>query len=161
MVRAGGLFILVMGVGVVLGSVVPTLRRSLLAAAVVLATASIVVFGPALSASMGGPTPTQLWFLVGAIALEALFIGLAVAKYRRAGERALLLAILFAVGLHFLPMAGAFGPICAALGVTLCVTAGYGLWLRPSLQLNGLWLVDGLLKATFGAIMLFSPNVGI
>jgi hypothetical protein len=51
-------------------------------------------------------------------------------------------------------MAVAFGPVCAALGLTLCVCAGIGLWLRPGIALNSLLASDGLIKMAFGAIML-------
>jgi hypothetical protein len=73
--------------------------------------------------------------------------------YRAAGERSLLLAVLLAVGLHFLPMAVAFGPMCALLGLTLCGSAGIGLWLRTDVPLNRFWASDGLIKMAFGSIM--------
>jgi hypothetical protein len=153
MVRAGGVFIFVMGCGVLLGAIFPNRRRLLLAVGAAVATIAIVFLAAPLSAPFGAPTRMQFGFLFGSIAAEAMLIGIAVALYRRAGERSLLLAILFAVGLHFLPMAGAFGPVCAALGVALCVCAGVGLWLRPGTPLNGLWAADGLIKMAFGAIM--------
>jgi hypothetical protein len=153
MVRAGGLFILLMGVGVLAGALVPARRRSLLIFGAAIATISIVLFAGRLSAPYGSPSRVQLWFLFGSIALEGALIRIAVAKYRQAGERSLLLAILFVVGIHFLPMAVAFGPMCIALGLVLCVSAGTGLWLRPGLPLNALWALDGILKIAFGAIM--------
>jgi hypothetical protein len=156
MVRAGGLFILVMGVGVVLGGLFPRGRKVLLAAGGAAATIAITVGAAALSAPLGVPTRLQLWFLFGAIVAEAVLIGLAVARYKDRGERALLLVILFVVGLHFLPMAVAFGPFCAALGVAASANAAAGLWFKPSLPLNGLWVTDGLIKIAFGALMLLA-----
>ena len=153
MLRAGGLFILLMGVGVLAGAVVPTRRRSLLIFGGAIATVAIILFAGRLSAPYGAPRRLQLWFLFGSIALEVVLIRLVVAKYRQAGERSLLLAILFVVGIHFLPMAVAFGPMCIALGVVLCICSGAGLWLRPSLPLNALWALDGIIKIAFGAIM--------
>ena len=153
MIRAGGVFIFIMGVGVVLGALVPNRRRSLLFIGAVVATIAIVLSAARLSAPFGAPTSLQFWFLFGAIVAEAILIRVAVALYREVGERSLLLAILFAVGLHFLPMAVAFGPLCAVLGVTLCVCAGMGLWLRPASALNRLWAIDGCIKMAFGAIM--------
>jgi len=44
-----------------------------------------------------------------------------------------------------------------ALGLTLCVCAGVGLWLRPGIPLNRLWALDGLIKMAYGAIMLLAP----
>lgn len=153
MIRAGGVFIFIMGAGVVLGALLPARRRLLLVIGAAVATIAIVVSAAPLSAPFGRPTNLQLWFLFGSILAEAILIRVAVARYRRADERSLLLAILFAVGLHFLPMAVAFGPVCAALGVTLCACAGIGLWLRPGIPLNRLWALDGLIKMAFGAIM--------
>lgn len=153
MIRAGGVFIFIMGAGVVLGALVPSRRRSLLIIGAVLATIAIVLSAARLSAPFGAPTSLQFWFLLSSILAEAIFVRIAVALCRQASERSLLLAILVAVGLHFLPMAVAFGPLCAALGVTLCVCAGIGLWLRPGIALNRLWATDGFIKMAFGAIM--------
>jgi hypothetical protein len=156
MVRAGGVFILIMGVGVGLGALVAKRRRLLLVLGAVVATIAIILLAARLSAPFGTPTRLQLWFLFGSIAAEAVLVRVAVRLYRLAGERSLLLAILFAVGLHFLPMAVAFGPACAALGVTLCACAGFGLWLRPAIELNKLWALDGMIKMAFGATMLLA-----
>ncbi len=156
MVRAGGVFILVMGVGVVLGAIVPKARRLLLLLGALIATIAMVLLAARVAAPFGTPTRLQLWFLFGSIAAEAVLVRVAVGLYRAAGERSLLLAILFAVGLHFLPMAVALGPGCAALGVTLCACAGFGLWLRPDIGLNKLWALDGIIKIAFGAAMLLT-----
>jgi hypothetical protein len=153
MVRAGGLFILIMGAGVVAGAALPARRRSLLILGGAIATAAIILFAGRLSAPFGRPSQLQLWFLFGSIALEIVLIRLAVARYRLAGERTLLLAILFVVGLHFLPMAVAFGPLCIALGLVLCGCSAIGLWFRPTLPLNRMWALDGVIKIAFGAAM--------
>lgn len=154
MIRAGGLFILLMGCGVALGSIIPDRRRMLLAAGAGIASIALIVFASRLSVPFGRPTQLQIEALVGAIIFEAVAIRIAVAKYRKAGERPLLLAILFAVGLHFLPMGLAFGPICAGLGVATSLSAATGLWLARSVSLNGLWAADGIMKVAFGAAML-------
>ena len=156
MVRAGGVFIFIMGAGVVLGALVPKRRRSLLVLAAAVATIAMIFSASHLSAPYGAPTKLQLWFLFGSIGAEAIFIRVAVALYRHASERSLLLAILFAVGLHFLPMGMAFGPLCTALGLMLCLCAGIGLWLMPGIPLNTLWASDGLIKMIFGATMLLA-----
>ncbi len=157
MSRAGGVFILIMGAGVALGAALPNRRRSLLIFGAAVATIAMVLLAARLSAPFGRPSRLQLWFLFCSIGAEAILVRVAVVLYRYADKRSLLLAILFAVGLHFLPMAVAFGPICAALGVTLCVCAGIGLWLRPHIPLNGLWASDGIIKMVFGALMLVVP----
>jgi hypothetical protein len=104
-------------------------------------------------ASFGNPTRLQLWFLFGSIALEIVLFRFGMTRYRRAGERSARLASLFIVGLHFLPMAVALGPMCLTLGVILCLCSGAGLWVKPSLSLTGLWAADGLLKIAFGLAM--------
>jgi hypothetical protein len=157
MVRAGGVFIFIMGAGVALGALLPNRRRSLLILGAAVATIAMILSAARLSAPFGTPSRLQLWFLFGSIGAEAILVRVAVALYRRAGERSLLLAILFAVGLHFLPMAVSFGPVCAALGATLCVSSGIGLWLSPGISLNRLWASDGFIKMAFGAIMLLAP----
>ena len=156
MVPAGGLFILIMGGGVLSGALFPNKRDFFLICAGAVATAALVIFGGRLMAPFGNPTPLQLWFLFGSIAIEVVLFRLALPRYRRAGERSARLASLFIVGFHFLPMAVAFGPACLALGVALCICAGAGLWLRRSASLNGLWAADGILKIAFGSIMLLA-----
>jgi hypothetical protein len=56
MVRAGGLFILIMGLGVVLGGVFANRRKVLLAAGAAVATIAMIVCAPTLSAPLGVPT---------------------------------------------------------------------------------------------------------
>jgi len=155
LVRAGGVFIFIMGAGVVLGAFFPNRRRSFLVLGAAVATITMIFSAARLSAPYGAPTILQLWFLFGSIGAEAILIRIAVALYRRAGERSLLLAILFAVGLHFLPMGMALGPLSAALGLMLCLCAGLGLWLMPGISLNTLWATDGFMKMAFGAAMLY------
>ncbi len=116
MIRAGGLFILIMGGSVLLGALLPRRRRSLLLLGAAVATVAIVFLAARLSAPFGTPPPLQVWALFVSIGAEFILIRIAVALPRHAGERSLHLANLFAVGLHFLPMALAFGPACAVLG---------------------------------------------
>ena len=153
MVRAGGLFVLIMGIGVLAGAAFSERRRFFLILGGAIATMAIVLFAGRLSAPFGRPSQLQVWFLFGSIAVEMVLIRLAVARYRLAGERALLLAILLVVGVHFVPMAVAFGPLCVALGLVLCAWSAMGLWFRPALPLNAMWAVDGIIKIAFGAAM--------
>jgi hypothetical protein len=120
------------------------------------AAAALVIFGGRLMAPFGNPTRLQLWFLFGSIALEIVLFRFGLPRYRGAGERSARLASLFMVGVHFLPMAVAFGPMCLTLGLALCLCSGAGLWLRPSLPLSGLWAADGLLKIAFGSVMMLA-----
>lgn len=153
MIRAGGLFILVMGAGVILGGLCPRRRMAMLIAGGASATLAIVLAANVLTRPLGVPTRLQFWALAAAIALEIVLIRVVVARYKRRGERPFLLAILFVVGLHFLPMALTFGPLCAALG--LCAMANAAIAFRSSrdILVNRVWLIDGALKMGFGALM--------
>lgn len=152
MTRPGGLFIAIMGIGVALGGAFPRWRKGLLAAGGALAVLSLFVAGPHMQAA--NPTREQAWFLLGSIALEIVLIRGAFALYKADGERALMLAILLAVGIHFVPMAGAFGPVCAALGIVCMGNAAIGLYLSRSTPLNTFWAADGIIKILFGALMM-------
>jgi hypothetical protein len=156
MVRAGGLFIMIMGVGVVLGSLFPRQRKLLLGAGGAVASVALLATAAELSRPLGSPTTTQVGALVGAIVLEIALIGLAVARYRQSGERRFYLAILLAVGIHFLPMAFAFGPACALLGIAAAANAGAALWVVKRPPLGCFWLIDGVLKVLFGGWMLLA-----
>jgi hypothetical protein len=156
MAPGGGLFLAIVGAGMVLGALFPNKRDSLLICGFVLATAALVIFGGRVMARFGTPTRLQFGFLFGSIVLEIVLFRFGGPKYRRAGERSARLASLFIVGLHFLPMAVALGPMCLTLGVVLCLCSGAGLWFKPGLSLNGLWATDGLLKIAFGSVMMLA-----
>ena len=153
MIRTGGLFILIMGVGVILGGLWPRRRIAMLIAGGAGATLAIMLTANVLTRPLGVPTRTQFWALAAAIALEMVLIGIVVARYKRAGERPFLLAILFVVGLHFLPMSITFGPLCAVLGLCAMANAGIGLSSLRGISLSRLWIIDGVLKLFFGGFM--------
>jgi hypothetical protein len=162
MVRAGGLFILIMGLGVALGGVFSSRRRLLLALGAAAATLVMILTANTLTRPLGSPTLTQYWALAVSILLEVVLIRFVVARYREAGERTFLLSILFVVGIHFLPMAIAFGPLCAILGASDMANAGTGLWVKRDVSLNSLWIADGALKMVFGGLMYsMASNSGV
>jgi hypothetical protein len=152
MTRAGGLFIAIIGLGVALGGAFPRGRKVLLVVGAVFATVALIVVGPHIQAE--NPSRQQVWFLFGSIALEVVLVRGAFALYKTDGERKLMLAILFAVGIHFVPMAGAFGPLCVALAIVCMGNAAIGLYLSRSSPLNALWTADGIVKILFGATMM-------
>jgi hypothetical protein len=153
MVGAGGLFIMIMGIGVTLGGILSKHRKPLLVLGAAAGSIAIGVSVNALTRPLGLPTPIQYWALAAAILLEVVLIRVVVGRYRTSGEHTLLLAILFVVGFHFLPMAIAFGPLCAILGVTTMANAGAGLWAKRDSSLNSHWIIDGALKIVFGGLM--------
>ena len=85
MVPAGGLFIAIVGVGIVSGALLPTNRDFSLFCGFVVATVVLVILGGRLMAPFGNPTGAQLWFLFGSIALEIVLFCFAWPRYRRAG----------------------------------------------------------------------------
>jgi hypothetical protein len=153
MIRAGGLFIFIMGVGVLLGGLWPRRRMAMLIAGGAAATVAIILTANVLTRPLGVPTRIQFWALAAAIVLEMVLIRVVVARYKRAGERPFLLAILWVVGLHFLPMAITFGPLCALLGLFAMANAVMGLRVWRDISLNRIWIVDGVLKLFFGSLM--------
>ena len=153
MIRAGGLFILIMGIGAILGGLWPRRRMAMLIVGGAGATLAITLTANALTRPLGTPTRLQFWALAAAIALEIVLIRVVVARYKRAGERPFLLAVLFVVGLHFLPMAITFGPLCALLGLCAMANAAIAFWSRREISLNRAWIMDGVLKLAFGGLM--------
>ena len=87
MVPAGGLFIAIVGVGIVFGALFPNKRDFSLFCSFLVATAALVIFGGSLMAPFGNPRPLQIWFLFGSIALEIVLFRFGLPRYRRAGER--------------------------------------------------------------------------
>jgi len=147
-----------MGLGVVLGAGAPSRRKPLLILGGVAATVSIILFGNVLSKPYGAPTSVQVWALVASIVLEVVLIALIVWRFKQSGERTFYLAILFVVGVHFLPMEWASGSLCAGLGLAAMTHAAVSLWLKRGMSLNAAWLVDGALKMGFRALMFLAPG---
>jgi hypothetical protein len=152
MAPAGGLFIAVMGCCVALGGPWARQRKALLIIGAVLATGALVGIGPILQT--GHPTSLQVGFLIGSILLEGVLVRVAFALNRRRNERRLMLSVLLAVGLHFLPMAVAFGPLCLVLSAACVINALVGLRLSTHTPLARLWFVDGIVKVLVGAAMM-------
>jgi hypothetical protein len=154
MIRAGGLFILIMGFGVICGGAFPSQRKLLLILGAAAATTAISLTAAALSRPFGIPTKTQFWALAAAILIEVILIRVVIARYKSAGERTFLLMMLLVVGFHFIPMAITFGPLCAILGVVAMANAATGLWLKRDIGLSRFWFLDGVLKIGIGGLML-------
>jgi hypothetical protein len=152
--QSGGLFLAIVGAAMIVGAVLPSARTTLLAVGVAVATGATALAAPGLTRPLGVPTRQQIVALGGAVLVEMILIACVVCGKRHRGERITSLSILLVVGLHFLPMAVAFGPIIGLLGVLTMVNAGAGLWLTPTTDLSTHWLVDGVLKLACGAIML-------
>jgi hypothetical protein len=160
MISAGGLFFMIMGVGVTLGGIWPRLRNLLLAMGGGIATVTITLTAASLSQPFGIPTFMQVAALGGSILLELILIAFVVKRYKHAGERTFFLAILLAVGIHFLPMALSFGWLCLALGAATMANAWFGLSMNRDIPLRTLWISDGVLKVAFGGFMFSLESLG-
>jgi hypothetical protein len=152
LVRSGGLFLMIAGLGMIAGAAVPHRRTTVLAVFLLVAALLTAMFAHALSAPFGIPTSLQVGCLVGAVLLGMGLIAMVVRRYRTKGIRTVMLAVLMVVGVHFLPMAVAFGPLLLLLAALVCLNSACGL-LTPALSLNLLWFLDGAAKFGVGAAM--------
>jgi uncharacterized protein DUF6609 len=154
LIRGGGLFLTIIGAMIIAGALLPRARAMLVAAGLALAGIVTALAAPSLARPLGVPSWQQILVLAGSVLLEIVLIQVVVRYVYHLGERAIILSVLLVVGLHFLPMAVAFGPIVAILGMLTILNAGVGLWLRPKMNLSVIWFLDGLLKFVCGIIMM-------
>jgi hypothetical protein len=154
LIRGGGLFLTIIGAMIMAGALLPGARNRLVAAGLALASVVTAIAAPSLAQPLGVPSWQQILVLAGSVLLEIILIQVVVRYVYHLGERTITLSVLLVVGLHFLPMAVAFGPIIALLGILTILNAGVGLWLRPKMRLSILWFFDGLLKLVCGIVML-------
>jgi hypothetical protein len=158
MAPSGGLFVFVLGLGIVLGAFFTRARYILLGASGGIAVLTLPAFARSLTAPFGVPSAIQIWSMVLAVAFEAAAIFLAIRRLRARGERAVNLGILIAVALHFLVMTPALGPVVVVLGVLTALNAWGGLR-SQRLSLQAHWLLDGSLKLVAGALLWFAPRL--
>ena len=122
LIRGGGLFLMGIGAGFLLGWIFPMVWVPF---AIVGAAAGIVGSGlSALLPKLGPYQWPQVAALIGAIFIEMGLIYLVVKRYQNADQRTLLFSILFVVGVHFVIMGAAHGPLILILGVLTMLNAG-------------------------------------
>ena len=153
LIRSGGPFLMIIGAMIIAGASLPKVRNILVAAGLALASMVTAIVAPSLVHPLGRPSWQQILVLAGSVLLEMILIQAVVRYVYHLGERTIILSVLLVVGLHFLPMAIAFGPIIGILGILTILNAGVGLWLRPNMNLSILWFLDGLLKLACGIMM--------
>lgn len=153
LIRAGGLFLTIVGAAILAGSLQFRWRSPLLGAGAAIATAATIAMAAQLTAPHGAPTPLQLASLVVAVLLESAALVWAIRRFAPSGERTLTIAVLIVVGAHFVLMAPAFGPLIVLLAILTIANALAGLRFQ-SYPLPRLWVLDGALKLAFGAAML-------
>ena len=150
-VRSGGLFLLIIGAGLlaaIAASGDALVNYGVFYAALAAALLSLFFAG---RLSSGDPTPLQIGALVFAVALQGALI---VVQGRflppTTPEHVRWLWVSLIVGVHFLPMAIAFGPRMLLLGGACIATALVGLSM-PSVPYEVFGIVDGALKIAVGA----------
>jgi len=139
---------------IIAGALLPRARNILVAVGLALASIVTAIAAPSLAYPLGLPSRQQILVLAVSVLLELILIQIVVRRVYHLGERTIVLSVLLVVGLHFLPMALAFGPIIGVLGILTILNAGTGLWLRPNMNLSTLWFFDGLLKMAGGITMM-------
>lgn len=150
LVRNGGLFLILIGAGIIIDVIV----SGAFVVGTVLALVSLL-FAKVLS--FGKPTPIQIIALAVAILLEIVLLIIMVnvlpadstAKIRT-------MWVLMIVGIHFLPMAICFGPRLAIVGLLCIVNGLIGLVLN-NVSSDLFLLVDGALKVGFGLWLFKRP----
>lgn len=150
---------MLMGAAILLGAIWFRSRNVLLALGAMLATVAVSLSAARLAAPYGVPTFAQVAWLVTAVVAEVAALVLVIRHFAPRGERAVLLAILVVVGLHFIPMTPAFGPLAAVLGVVCAVNALVAMRISQY-PLRAVWATDGGLKIALGALMWFMPLFG-
>ena len=157
MARSGGLFLLLVGSGVVGGTLLASdglVNQQVFFLGLGAAVLSLL---GARWVSFGRGTPLQLFALFAALGLQAiLLVAAARVLGPMSGDR-LWYRTMVIVGLHFLPMSVAFGPRMLLLG-TACIANGALGFLAPALPFALVALVDGILKLTVGAWMFLTTR---
>jgi hypothetical protein len=153
LIRGGGLFLICVGLGFLLGWFY---SRYWIALAITGFVAGFIAsaLSPLLQPSLGRPTWVQIAALVIAIVVEMFLIWYVVTRYSDGGERALILSILLVVGLHFIIMGLAHGPLMTLLGIITVINALIGLRIAKSVSITVFGIIDSVLKIAFGLWML-------
>jgi hypothetical protein len=151
----GGLFLAALGLCLILGAFVSRGRMILVGIGFALGVAAMMLFGAKFAAGLGPPNQFQVGSLALAVVLEVAAFAVFMPKLRIHGARATLLGMLAIVGVHFIVMLPAFGPLIGALGA-LCALNAAAAWRAPFYPSGAVWFVDGVLKLGFGALMLRS-----
>jgi hypothetical protein len=150
-VRTGGLFLVVVGSAYL----VPAFWAGFAAGFL-----TFPLFGSRLRRPFGAYTPLQVGSIVGAVVLEIVLIMLILWLFQdqlaHGQARTFIFALLFVVGIHFVPFAVSSGPLMLLLAALCCANALAGLLFAPA-PVIALWIVDGLLKIGVGAVMLRTP----
>jgi hypothetical protein len=160
-IRGGGLFLVIVGMGLIVGGLLGEGRMvklfylSFLAACIALA-----VFGRRLRGSLGTPTQQQILSIPAAILLELILIVWVghVFHGHPGQERSYILWLLLVIGIHFIVFALSMGPLMLLVAGLCILNAAVGL-LLPAISVVVFWILDGAIKLVVGSLMLRAPRI--
>ncbi|WP_031161740.1 DUF6609 family protein [Streptosporangium roseum] len=154
LIRGGGLFLIFVGLGFLLGWIFPS-RWIPFGIGGFIAGFTASGLSALLKPSLGAPSLVQIAALVLSFVVEAGLLYYVITTFKDRDDRTMILSILFVVGLHFIIMGMAHGPLIAVLGVVTSLNAWIGLKVAPKLPLRLVGGFDALLKIGIGSWMLF------
>lgn len=157
MIRSGGLFLLLIGSGVVGGTLLASdgfVNEQVFFLGLGAAVLSLL---GARWVSFGRGTPLQLVALFAALGLQAILLVAAARVLGPMSEDQLWYRTMVIVGLHFLPMSVTFGPRMLLLGIA-CIANGALGFLVPAVPFTLVALVDGTLKIAVGTWMFLTKR---
>lgn len=153
LVRSGGLFLLLIGSGII----TDIIFKGAFMIGTGLAVLSLL-FAKVLS--FGKPSSIQIFALALAVLLEiVLLITISNVLPSDINPAVRLMWILMIVGIHFLPMAFCFGPRFGMVGILCILNASVGLVLGD-LPSEVFLFTDGALKVGFGVWLFKKPSFG-
>ncbi|MCU1404035.1 MAG: hypothetical protein JWQ43_338 [Glaciihabitans sp.] len=155
LMRGGGAFLVLVGLGIVGGSFGGARARITgLAIGAALGVVVMAVGGATKLIFAGLPSPAiWQWLVLGAAyLLEVLLVNIVLRRVPDTKSRPFWLWILFIVGAHFLVLGASHGPVCAALAIACMANALVGLR-QTSTDLRVFWAIDGVLKLAAGIVM--------
>lgn len=157
MAPLGGLFVATIGVFLIVGARRPAVRMKLTYVGFAAGTLALLL-GGRLAVGLPAPSHLQVTSLILAIVLEIAMFVILMPPVRLRGERAVLVATLAIVGVHFWVMAPAFGPLIAVLG-TLCLLNAAIAWRKSSYRIEAAWFLDGTMKLGVGILLIATSPI--
>jgi hypothetical protein len=162
-IRAGGLFLVIVGIGIVAGGfagerqMTTVFNVGFFAGFVLLA-----LLGRRLVRPLGSLTRFQVFAMPAAIVLEAISITIVnhvfKADLAQGNLHRYVLFILLVVGIHFVVFAIPMGPLMLLAAALCIINATIGL-LVPDVSVVCFWILDGLIKVGVGSAMLWVPGL--
>ena len=155
LMRGGGAFLAVIGLGILVGSFGNRRFRTVsLIVGAALGVVIMAVGGATKLIFAGLPYPAiWQWIVLGlAFVVEGWLVSIVVRKFPDLDSRQFWMWMLVIVGAHFLILGFSHGPICALLALLCMGNALLGLRLK-SIDFRVFWAIDGVLKLGAGVAM--------